>query len=829
MARLILFSEYTKNIEHAVNNLEYISTREGIVTDEFSATPNQKNYIDAFSKELGKKELEQLSSFLLYENTPTKENASKLLNDLENMFESKLHATNYLEYSATRKGSHGLFNESGTIDHKEAEKQMRKEAKTTYMHVVALEHDNAVATGFDKLESWQNAIKTAMPEFASKMKIDLDDLVWYAAFHDHKNPHVHITMYSKSNKAWLNKKDFESLRKMLGQQIYAQEMKDYSKEFKQKQNELVTSLKDLSNFSNDSKFNELLKETYDQLKTHTGRSYYQYLEQGLKDQVAQIIEYLVTNDQQNYKLFCETIEASKKYTDIYSNNNSFVEDFLYPGQNHKKQVHNFIIDYLKNQYKDIEHEKDIISTTTLSVDEVTFEDEIEPNSIEIDELSKVHEIKELESSLVKSVLDSNKFIGDSAYFKLLLKANESVLKQSKLSSYNFASKSIKHDVSKLLSYVINNDDHTKKILKEYASLKDETVNNVTRELLYPTRSDNQLIHNNLLKNLTQDFSTDIMKHQDMLNYRKSMIKGLMHDMEEKLASEILTNANDILSDHKKMHQWLNNQYYKNLDVSEQLIINNFVEKTVTSNETFKSLFDGYINQVCKSNFDRSYDKHDPVSYFTENKPILERKFFDGQLNTSLHDYVLEALKTMNKDISSNEIADLDNLKDWTDEVEPSGIKISEQLNYHKTVKLLKTIAKAYALSEMKKCEIIKKVEELIKVNNLDLVHNKDELLNDVFSSLAKDKTLSDLSNQPLRLTRKDIEVLNNTTESEIEYEQVYTQPNSMNTQDYALGFGSALLKLGKGLEKSDPVNKNKAPTQSKQKNKKKNQSMYLDI
>ena len=126
---------------------------------------------------------------------------------IEDNYEQIAKMENYVDYIANRPrvqklGAHGLFTaDDGPLVLSQVADEVAHHPGVVWLPIISLRREDAARLGYDSAESWRSLLTRQMPEMAKAMKIPLDQLRWYAAFHDEGNhPHVHMVCYSADNK-----------------------------------------------------------------------------------------------------------------------------------------------------------------------------------------------------------------------------------------------------------------------------------------------------------------------------------------------------------------------------------------------------------------------------------------------------------------------------------------------------------------------------------------------------------------------------------------------------------------------------------------------------
>jgi hypothetical protein len=304
MARLIFFSQYTNNKTHQVNYIDYISLKACNDSKSLGVTTKQEKLIDVMmSSKHNQVQFTGFESYREYLENPTKMNASRFLTEaLQFTAIEQLDTKAYLEYIANRMGSRGLFNHLGDLAYEEEAQKVADFSGNVYMHVFSLKKQDALALGYDNPEKWRETLINKIPEIAQQMKIPLHRLEWNAAFHQSAtHPHVHVMMWDTENKAFQNAHSLEKIRSIMTNEIFTEEMQSIKEELSIKKSEFYmqaqkkieeTFLHDTSNI-----FNKQIKALSLALEAAKGKKVYGYLSGQLKQQVNELVRYILQDEQ----------------------------------------------------------------------------------------------------------------------------------------------------------------------------------------------------------------------------------------------------------------------------------------------------------------------------------------------------------------------------------------------------------------------------------------------------------------------------------------------------------------------------------------------------
>ena len=342
MANLVTKFRYYKSKPKSLRGryLKYIATRDGVETigKDINAQPstdNQKELIERILRDYP--DSAEMLEFEDYVNNPTVSNASEFitraLEDNINIFSAD---KTYADYIATRPrvekiGSHGLFSQSDNeISLEKVSAEISSHSGNVWTMIVSLRREDAERLDFNNARRWRDMIRSKMDELAKDLKIPVNDLKWYGAFHNESHhPHIHVLFYSASeNHGYLTKKGIYSIRSSLAKSIFKDDLDHMYK----KQTEIRDELK------NDWK--ELLREILDKISNGTyknpkiqqklielsiilantkGKKVYGYLNKNAKDLIDSIVD-LMAEDENIAKLYDMWYEEKYKILRTYSSN-----------------------------------------------------------------------------------------------------------------------------------------------------------------------------------------------------------------------------------------------------------------------------------------------------------------------------------------------------------------------------------------------------------------------------------------------------------------------------------------------------------------------------
>lgn len=396
MAKLIFKVNYFKpnHPNSRGGYARYIATRDGVEKDDshklmLKATDKQEELIEKLTKDfpssLGTDE------YSAYKESPTVGNATDFISaTIEDNLSSIINSPTYADYIATRPraeriGSHGLFSSGDEpIVLSKVSEELNNHQGNVWTIIASLKREDAERLGFDNAARWKSMIGSQVCQIASNMRIPVENLKWYGAFHNEGNhPHVHIIVYSANPKeGYITKAGIDNLRSCFAQDIFAQDLQSLYED----QTEIRQKLKE--------RFSELLKEILaeadgkeidnvvieqkltllsDKLKTTKGKKVYGYLSRDIKDIVDSIVDEL-TKDETIRELYDLWYDYKFRILGMYSSHRPIMKPLS--DNQEFKSIKNAIIkealhlnqDGEKKQYssKQLSSEKHRVSATAVT-------------------------------------------------------------------------------------------------------------------------------------------------------------------------------------------------------------------------------------------------------------------------------------------------------------------------------------------------------------------------------------------------------------------------------------------------------------------------------
>ncbi|MDE7398895.1 MAG: relaxase MobL [Oscillospiraceae bacterium] len=318
MPKIIVASRYLKPASKGTrsNLVKYIATRETVQKyspkqKNISATENQKQLIFELLKiNSDGKKLPEYSDYL---KNPSKKNASELLSELleqsADMIADKEILVKYVAESpgVEKIGKTGLFADNDDeIVLSQAQKNIAEHQGNVWSHVISLTREDAERLGYTTSEMWRSLIMRHADDIAKAQNIRLENLRWYAAFHNTAHhPHIHLLVYSTDIKeGFLTENGFEQIKSALANdifhnelyQVYEKQTQTRDKLCSQAEFEMRRLLSELKNTDNFNPiFGELILKLLRQLKNSKCKKVYGYLQPNVKKTVDQIVTELAKN------------------------------------------------------------------------------------------------------------------------------------------------------------------------------------------------------------------------------------------------------------------------------------------------------------------------------------------------------------------------------------------------------------------------------------------------------------------------------------------------------------------------------------------------------
>ena len=344
MPRLVTKFKYMKpgaGGKSAGGYARYIATREGVEKIDDSrrhapATQKQQALIERILRDFPEAKMNH--EYQDYLVNQTVGNASEFITQvIEENMDAVADTRTYADYIATRPraerfGSHGLFTDDGVqVQLEKVSEELNHYTGHVYTSILSLRREDAARLGFDTGSRWRDFLRSQTPVLAENLKIPIEHLRWYAAYHNEgHHPHVHLIAYSTvPGEGYLSEQGVEKLRSEFARDIFAQELiSTYEQQtvvrdqLRQQGRESIAQIVEqinVGNFQNE-RVEELLRTLSTRLARTSGKKQYGYLKSDLKAMVDQIVMELAKDEriQTPYDLWYDQREVVlRTYTDTF--------------------------------------------------------------------------------------------------------------------------------------------------------------------------------------------------------------------------------------------------------------------------------------------------------------------------------------------------------------------------------------------------------------------------------------------------------------------------------------------------------------------------------
>lgn len=325
MAKLVTKFKYLKPNRKvsAGGYAKYIATREGVEKIDNSqkfapATAKQKNLIEKILKDFpDSKDMFEYADYL------EKQNQGSATDFISRVMEDYAYEISgrkaYADYIATRPraerfGSHGLFTDDGVqVQLSKVSEELDKHKGNIWTAIISIRREDAERLGFNTGTRWRDMLRTQTEALAKNLKIPMENLRWYAAFHNESHhPHVHLIVYSTvENEGYLTQKGVENLRSSFAKDIFQQDLLCIYESQTEHRDKLRAEARDIvedlvlkinSKIYISASIQHKLLELADRLSKTKGKKVYGYLKPDVKALVDSIVEELA-NDSRIKKLY----------------------------------------------------------------------------------------------------------------------------------------------------------------------------------------------------------------------------------------------------------------------------------------------------------------------------------------------------------------------------------------------------------------------------------------------------------------------------------------------------------------------------------------------
>lgn len=341
MAKLVTKFKYLKPNRKvsAGGYAKYIATREGVEkiddTKKFApATTKQKNLIEKILKDFpDSKDMFEYVDYLEKQNVGS---ASDFISRVMEDYAYEISGRKaYADYIATRPraekfGSHGLFTDDGIqVQLSKVTEELDKHKGNIWTAIISIRREDAERLGFNTGSRWRDMLHTQTESLAKNLKIPMQNLRWYAAFHNESHhPHVHLIAYSTvENEGYLTQKGVENLRSSFAKDIFQQDLLYIYEKQTEHRDKLRAEARDIvedlvskinSEIYISASIQNKLLELADRLSKTKGKKVYGYLKPDVKAIVDSIVDELANDNRikKLYDLWYEQKENTiRTYTD----------------------------------------------------------------------------------------------------------------------------------------------------------------------------------------------------------------------------------------------------------------------------------------------------------------------------------------------------------------------------------------------------------------------------------------------------------------------------------------------------------------------------------
>ena len=433
MARLVTKFKYLKPNRKvsAGGYAKYIATREGVEkiddTKKFApATAKQKNLIEKILKDfLDSKDMFEYADYLEKQNQGS---ASDFISRFMEDYAYEISGRKaYADYIATRPraerfGSHGLFTDDGVqVQLSKVTEELDKHKGNIWTAIISIRREDAQRLGFNTGARWRDMLRTQTEALAKNLKIPMENLRWYAAFHNESHhPHVHLIAYSTvENEGYLTQKGVENLRSSFAKDIFQQDLLCIYEKQTEHMDKLRAEARDIvedlvskinSEIYISASIQHKLLKLADRLSNTTGKKVYGYLKPDVKALVDSIVDELA-NDGRIKKLYDLWYEQKENTIRTYTDE---VPDRIPLAQN--------------KEFKSI---KNAVIKEALKLN--LTEDEVEKNE-NTDEEPVLNPFEYEENTSAESVVDSSRGVL-YPYYSIKSKRNNTVISSLNLLRY----------------------------------------------------------------------------------------------------------------------------------------------------------------------------------------------------------------------------------------------------------------------------------------------------------------------------------------------------------------------------------------------------------
>jgi hypothetical protein len=340
VAKLVTKFKYLKPNQKvsAGGYAKYIATREGVEkidgSQKFAPATAKQNLIEKILKDFpDSKDMFEYADYLEKQNQGSASDfISRVMEDYAYEISGRKVYANYIATRprAERFGSHGLFTDDGVqVQLSKVTEELDKHKGNIWTAIISIRREDAERLGFNTGARWRDMLRTQTVALAKNLKIPMENLRWYAAFHNESHhPHVHLIAYSTvENEGYLTQKGVENLRSSFARDIFQQDLLCIYERQIEHRDKLRAEARDIvedlvlkinSEIYISASIQHKLLELADRLSKTKGKKVYGYLKPDVKAIVDSIVEELSNDDRikKLYDLWYEQKENTiRTYTD----------------------------------------------------------------------------------------------------------------------------------------------------------------------------------------------------------------------------------------------------------------------------------------------------------------------------------------------------------------------------------------------------------------------------------------------------------------------------------------------------------------------------------
>lgn len=281
-------------------------------------------------------------------------------------------------YIATRPGvvklgEHGLFGQEDDINLDKVIHDVKEHLGIVWRPVISMRREDADRLGYNNPYQWRTLLRSMQLEFAKAYRIPIDDLVWYAAFHDEgEHPHIHMIIYNKNpGGEFITDVGWENFKEKLTKNIFKDELKQLYDQRQSLRNELIeevmlrAELDELDYGECDNEFIKLYNELKFSLEGYTGNRKYKYLSYEQKKKVDAVAKSICKDESIQY-LYNQWCQIQTAILGIYKTKQTDVFGEIYENKAFENRIKNAIIKTACRDRNKIQTETEQIKEQTVN-------------------------------------------------------------------------------------------------------------------------------------------------------------------------------------------------------------------------------------------------------------------------------------------------------------------------------------------------------------------------------------------------------------------------------------------------------------------------------